>query len=78
MRVVSGSREINCWKEKRSMGRPGVIRACILQGLVRRVEGGASGNKSIGVTEEEPCFLARSVLNQAPSDGPTQYGSDDC
>jgi hypothetical protein len=55
-----------------------VIRACILQGLVRRVEGGASGNKSIGVTEEEPCFLARSVLNQAPSDGPTQYGSDDC
>lgn len=44
---------------------------------VRRLKNSACWNKFIGVTREEPCSLAVSGLNQAPTGGPTQFYSDD-
>lgn len=44
---------------------------------VRRLKNSAYWNKFIEVTREEPCSLAVSGLNQAPTGGPTQFYSDD-
>lgn len=51
--------------------------ASLERGFFGRAENGVYGNKLVGVMYEEPVCLAVSVLHRAPSEGPTQFCSED-